>query len=578
MANDRVVSKKIFGNKGLVIPGREPSIKTNGGLMYYSYDGMRNVTELTERQGDGIEQYRYDAFGGLYTGITAPYNTNGFAGMSYDPKANLIDNNARWYQAQTGRFTSADPYRGELLTPYTQNRYAYVGNNPINRWDPLGYWMAGDENLSDDAYERIRELTEEWDNATTQEDRDRIHGEANDVRNQDRNGGNDDDDDDTGGSGGSSDDDDDDDDDDEDYERPLRAKDWYQQNKSVLGQYSKPETQAPSRSKEEKLAIINKYMEDKAANNSYKQNIQQKELDNKTSSKNVNGVVKQQNPVAAGISNNKAAFDNKKMQGLLQEAGVGVNANKGIVKPDITTRVSSIVGGSFMAYVGAAAVIAGATAFTIATGGAGLPALIAATVAAGTMVSGAGLAVMGANEVAYGVTGKNVVLDKVFKGNADLYSNTQLALTMGTYAGMQYSSAYSYQETTFRNGFSEAAKGAGKAASSGGRLGSAATRAQNGQIASYLESEGWDIAGGGGRLREEYFPGLGGGTKGSNYVDITAIKNGQTIRINTVDTYKNGQMTTREANAANLINLKTGGNIITIPKGTGLGNLPDMLK
>ena len=144
MANDRVVSKKTFGNHGLVIPGREPSLKTNGGLMDYHYDGMRNVTELTDRNGDSIEQYRYDAFGGLYTGITAPYNTNSFAGKNYDPKANLIDNNARWYQAQTGRFTSADPYRGDMLTPYTQNRYAYVGNNPINRWDPLGYADAGD--------------------------------------------------------------------------------------------------------------------------------------------------------------------------------------------------------------------------------------------------------------------------------------------------------------------------------------------------------------------------------------------------------------------------------------------------
>jgi hypothetical protein len=113
---------------------------------------------------------------------------------------------------------------------------------------------------------------------------------------------------------------------------------------------------------------------------------------------------------------------------------------------------------------------------------------------------------------------------------------------------------------------------------SGGRLGNAATQAQNKQIADYLESERWTITGGGGRMKEEYLPGLNGGTKGSNYVDITATKNGQTIRINTVDTYKNGQLTTREANAANSIDAKTGGNIITIPKGAGLGNLPDALK
>lgn len=128
-------------------------------------------------------------------------------------------------------------------------------------------------------------------------------------------------------------------------------------------------------------------------------------------------------------------------------------------------------------------------------------------------------------------------------------------------------------------GVTENTQGTGEGAvNPGGRLGNAATRAQNGQIADYLESEGWEITGGGGRLKEEYLPGPNGGTKGSNYVDITATKDGQTIRINTVDTYKNGELTTREANAANLINSKTGGNIITIPKGQGIGDLPSLLE
>ncbi len=162
MANDRVVSKKTFGNHGLVIPGREPSLKTNGGLMYYSYDGMRNVTELTDRHGDSIEQYRYDA------------------------KANLIDMNARWYRAQNGRFTTADPYTGDILTPYTQNRYAYVGNNPINRWDPLGYWEDGDSGLSSAAQADIRYLTKLYNSTDDKDERASIHEAANEIRKLDR--------------------------------------------------------------------------------------------------------------------------------------------------------------------------------------------------------------------------------------------------------------------------------------------------------------------------------------------------------------------------------------------------------
>ena len=136
-ANDSVVARKMFGLHGL--NGRDAGVKTTGGMMYYNYDGLRNVSELTDRNGGLIEQYRYDAFGGLYTGVTAPYNTTGFASQSYDPKASLVDMHARWYAPQNGRFITADPYQGDLLTPYTQNRYAYVGNNPINRWDPTGY-------------------------------------------------------------------------------------------------------------------------------------------------------------------------------------------------------------------------------------------------------------------------------------------------------------------------------------------------------------------------------------------------------------------------------------------------------
>jgi hypothetical protein len=42
----------MFGLHGLVTPGKEEALKTNGGLMYYQYDGGNSITELTNRHGD----------------------------------------------------------------------------------------------------------------------------------------------------------------------------------------------------------------------------------------------------------------------------------------------------------------------------------------------------------------------------------------------------------------------------------------------------------------------------------------------------------------------------------------------
>jgi hypothetical protein len=79
----------MFGLHGHTNPGQDPSLNTTGGLMYYHYDGQFTVSELTDRNGDLIERYRYDAFGGIFTGITAPYNSVGYTGHHYDDKSGL---------------------------------------------------------------------------------------------------------------------------------------------------------------------------------------------------------------------------------------------------------------------------------------------------------------------------------------------------------------------------------------------------------------------------------------------------------------------------------------------------------
>jgi hypothetical protein len=100
-----------------------------------------------------------------------------------------------------------------------------------------------------------------------------------------------------------------------------------------------------------------------------------------------------------------------------------------------------------------------------------------------------------------------------------------------------------------------------------GRLGTKLTRDHIADVASELESRGWEITGGGGKLPEEYLPGLGGGRKGSSFPDITATKNGKTLRVNTVVTYADGiTPTSREAVNATRIRLQTGEHLLIVPK------------
>jgi hypothetical protein len=107
-----------------------------------------------------------------------------------------------------------------------------------------------------------------------------------------------------------------------------------------------------------------------------------------------------------------------------------------------------------------------------------------------------------------------------------------------------------------------------RAAKTGGRLGTDLTRAHVANVAAELESRGWTITGGGGRLPEEYLAGPGGKRIGSSFPDITATRNGRTLRINTVDTYADGfTPTAREAaNAARIRSQTPGDHLLLVPK------------
>jgi RHS repeat-associated protein len=159
-ANGEVNASKMFGFHGAKETSWEGNVRTRGGLMYYNYDATGNAIGVDDRVGDTVFNYRYDAFGSLFTDMPAPYNVTGYTGKNYDPEAGLIDYSARWYSPTVGRFLTEDTFVGDLGNTQSLNRYSYVMNNPVNMVDPSGHvpvpaWVKNQANYYTPEYEKL---------------------------------------------------------------------------------------------------------------------------------------------------------------------------------------------------------------------------------------------------------------------------------------------------------------------------------------------------------------------------------------------------------------------------------------
>ncbi|HVA50273.1 MAG TPA: RHS repeat-associated core domain-containing protein, partial [Pirellulales bacterium] len=119
---------------------------TQGGVnTYMADDNLGTPRDDVDNSGNLVNHDVFTSFGDeVYTSNVAVINWAGFAGGHDDPNTGLVSNYHRWYDPATGRWISADPKGFAARDP---NLDRYVGNNPIDNFDPLGlYPQQGPEN------------------------------------------------------------------------------------------------------------------------------------------------------------------------------------------------------------------------------------------------------------------------------------------------------------------------------------------------------------------------------------------------------------------------------------------------
>jgi RHS repeat-associated protein len=114
---------------------RPYAMRADGLLKKYVLDGENNVTAVLDHGNNPAYSYKYDPWGNFwYTHGDLSLQPLQYRAREYDLDTGLLQNRARWYDPQLGRFLSEDPIglAGGI------NPFAYAGNDPVNRSDPSG--------------------------------------------------------------------------------------------------------------------------------------------------------------------------------------------------------------------------------------------------------------------------------------------------------------------------------------------------------------------------------------------------------------------------------------------------------
>lgn len=117
----------------------------NGTEYYYIRNAQGDIIGLFDKTGNQVVSYTYDTWGklmaidGSLKDSVGVKNLYRYRGYRYDAETGLYYLNARYYNAEWGRFINMDgiaAVTGDLLS---SNMFVYCLNNPVNMQDSNGY-------------------------------------------------------------------------------------------------------------------------------------------------------------------------------------------------------------------------------------------------------------------------------------------------------------------------------------------------------------------------------------------------------------------------------------------------------
>ncbi|OPX99192.1 MAG: putative deoxyribonuclease RhsC [Syntrophorhabdus sp. PtaB.Bin006] len=113
----------------------------SGSVYYYHTDHLGTPPVLTDSSGAVAWKAAYGAFGAVNITVANVENNIRFPGQYYDTETGLHYNWNRYYDPKTGRYITPDPIGLEGGV----NVYGYVEANPINKIDPEGTQVLGNQ-------------------------------------------------------------------------------------------------------------------------------------------------------------------------------------------------------------------------------------------------------------------------------------------------------------------------------------------------------------------------------------------------------------------------------------------------